>query len=138
MSFFRLLLDAMLLLGSPIIPLLVHQHHQLHPLDNQQALDTLCLCTPPEQMVLYAYTDMPPCCDLTLELKHTHEKSYYVFQYKPIVQINTKTDLTLAKCSLKCMLNLNTNNKLNLIIITIVMHTVCRSNFASSDKFAAL
>ena len=68
MSFFRLLLDAMLLLGSPIIPLLVHQHQQLHPLDNQQALDTLCLCTPPEQN---ACTDMPPCCDLTLELKHT-------------------------------------------------------------------
>ena len=87
----------MLLLGSPIIPLLVHQHQQLHPLDNQQALDTLCLCTPPEQMVLYAYTDMPPCCDLTLELKHTHEKSYYVFQYKPIVQINTKT---ISTCEL--------------------------------------
>ena len=67
-------------------------------LQHQQVLDTFCLCTPPEQMVLYACTDMPPYCDLTLELKHTHDESCYVFQYKHIdLQINTKI---LSTCEL--------------------------------------
>ena len=51
-----------------------------------------------QQRVLYACTDMPPCCNLTLELKHTHYNFYYEFQYKskPMTGVTTTSPYKVA------------------------------------------